>query len=489
MAVKSLRDQILEDLNKPRGLAVDIGLTSSLHEGQIKALAPLYSEGVGTVFLAAARKFGKTETAIYAAWRFALLNPNSIIYFVGPEKDHLANIYWIPNRIQRFLDNDSDKYIRRIKDRERIVEFKNNSVIQLIGSENWKAGQGLSPDFVIYDEFKAFHPRFHTEMNPNRAAKGAKLLIIGTQPAVGDRNKEEYEGIAAVAKTDESFFYMEATTWDNPINQLPAQKKFIDDHIRELRASGQEDVVQREYYSKIVPGGSRSVFPMFDREKHIKPHASIIKEIWNDRKHLDWFVAADPGTSTVYGVLFGCINPYSKKVYLLDEIYEKDRKKTVTSSIMPRVMDIQRELYPEGDVNDSWFKVMDEAGAWSMAEAEVQFDLIFMPTMKHLNKKDARLSMIKELYTHNLITISDRCVNLAKETEEYAQDSSGKIPKGRDHLLDCKRYLLDIANYDMVEAVKASLEAPIESTIEKGRFRAAGAAMWDDDDDWQGDFW
>jgi hypothetical protein len=112
------------------------------------------------------------------------------------------------------------------------------------------------------------------------------------------------------------------------------------------------------------------------------------------------------------------------------------------------------ELFPHSSVEDDWCKVYDEAAAWFSTEVMHQYGIYFMPTAKHMNKKDHGLSLIKDQLIHGLVSISDRCVKLNWEMQNYIKDSKGNIPKKNDHLIDCWRYLNAAANYNMIEVLE-----------------------------------
>lgn len=448
--------QIMEDLNKPNFRGEALGLKSRLHSKQIECLKPLYQEKKNLIMAACGRKFGKTDMSCYVLWRHALLNPGSACYYVGPEATHARKIVWDKQRVQKFLGKASSKYIKSVQNIAMKVQLTNGSFIQVIGSDNWQSANGLDPNFVVYDEFKAFNSRWHTEFNPNRTANRAPLVIIGTLPKVGDSNKEEYESVLEYAKHDKKncsvFFY---STFDNPImSEDPATREGVEREIAILRQRGEEDVVQREYYSKIIPGGSRAVFPMLEDKRHVKPQHDVIAEIERDRKKLEWFCITDPGTTTCFAGLIGCVNPYTRKIYLLDEIYEKDQSMTSVRMMYPRLEIMMKKYYPGSDIHDDWVKVFDEAAAWFSNEVMQQYGVYFMPTEKHVHKKDSGLSLIKDILLHDLLVISDSCTNLFKEMQEYAKDDKGNIPKKNDHLIDCLRYFLGASNYSMVEALE-----------------------------------
>ena len=470
--------QFLKDLNKPRGDGLIVGLTSALHNAQIRMIHPLYQDGIQMVMVPSARKVGKSHAASYVAWRHAGLNPYTVVYLIGPEKTHIADIYWDNQRIQRFLGDDSEKYVHKIKDRERMIVFKNGSIIKLMGSENWKAAQGLTPDLLIYDEYKHFHPKFHPEMAPNVAAKGAKIFIVGTPPQVGDRNKLEYEGMLNYAKENPATcHYEEFNVWDNPIMHLEANKKAIDADIARLRSMGDEASVQREYYAKIVPGGSRSIFPMFTKDRHVKRHEFIMDFIRGNERQFDWYCVIDPAASSVYAVSFLATHTKTKLTFLLDELYIKDRMLTTTGHIIPMIKEKMLELNRNIKPTD-WFKVCDEQAAHHIIEIISRYpDMAFMPSQKLKNNKDEMHMTIKDMFTYDKLIFSDRAVNAAKEVEEYATSAEGltlKTRHSKDHLLDTFVYFLHTSHYNLAELLAGDRAAPKGWSWFKDGFRPFG---------------
>jgi hypothetical protein len=479
--------QIMEDLNAPRGIGIEMGLETRLHTGQITALKGLYQKGVDLIYIPSGRKFGKTECAAYVLWRQALLNPGSACYYVAPEGNHGRKIVWDTQRLQRFLGNDSAKYLKgggkNIRNNEMFIPFKNRSFIQVVGSENFGAANGLTPDIAVYDEFKRFHPRWHIDFEPNLVARAAPLIIIGTFPTPGDKNEEQYMSLLEHAKTDADSEIHVRTTWDNPLNQQPKVKRSIEKKIQRLRDRGEEDVVQREYYSKLIPGGKNAIFPMMSRDAHFFPHKDLIGMLDKDLAKLEWHVVADPGNATVFGVLFLALNPYTKKIYILDEIYEKEQINTSTRSIFPRIQAKCADLFPGSSLEDDWFKTYDEQAVWFSTEVMSQYNVYFAKSEKHLKRKDEGLSLIKDLLLYELVNVSDRCEKLWWEMESYAKDGKGMIPKMHDHLIDAFRYALTAMHYESHEIVEAIRNKPMQSNMEDGRFRDAMSEIEEDEND------
>lgn len=415
----------------------------SPHSGQVKVGKELFTKDVRNIMIQCGRKWGKSEFSIYALWRWALLNPGSACYYLAPQYKQAKEIIWAANRIQTFGPR---KYINKINSVETRITFKNGSFIKVDGSDNYEAYRGITPDFVVYDEFKDFNPKFHVGMEPNLAVNKAPLLIIGTPP---DREcqytdmADEFKG-----RSDASWFRMDSFTNPHiPHEWLKRQKEI-------LTARGEEDVWRREYEARFVRGGASSIFPMFSPDRHLYDHKQLVQEISRDLKKLDWFCITDPGTTTCFAVLFGCVNPYTKELYILDEIYETDQSNTSVRIIYPKIELKQLELFKYGDPDDGWMKVYDEAAAWFSNEVMHQYGVYYMPTAKHLNKKEHGISLVKDLLAHDLVKISDRCKKLEWEMINYVKDDKGNIPKKDDHLIDCFRYLLAAANYNMIEVVE-----------------------------------
>ena len=427
----------------------DLHKNWSPHTGQVDAGKPILNGSASTVFVQCGRKWGKTEYAAYMLWRHCLMHPGANCYYVAPEREHGKKLIWDTMRLQKFGPKE---YIAKINSSDLMLRFKNGSFIQIVGSENYHQADGWSPHLLVYDEFKSFNPKFHSAMNPNRLTNESPLIIIGTPPAIYDRNKEQYEMIAEDCDSGSDSLWIRQDSYTNP----HISRNWLDKEKDRLFKRGDADQWFREYEAKIVAGGRRAIFPMLHDKTHKQHHADIIKEIKHDLHKLEWYCIADPGTTTCFGVLFAAINPYSKKVYILDEIYEKDQNETSTKQMIPKMMDKAKDLCPGSDFDEEWEKCYDYAAAWFQQQAQQEFGYFFLPCdSKMSSKKETGISIIKDMLIFNTVVISSRCENLWWEMEQYAKDDQERIPKKHDHLIDCLRYLLGFANYDSNEVVYA----------------------------------
>lgn len=431
--------EVLEELHK----------TWKPHAGQLHVGKQFYNNpDIATIFLQNGRKWGKSEFVIYFLWRHANMYPGSSCYYFAPLAKQAKEIVWSERRLQNFGPRS---WIAKIDNNEMRITFTNGSFIKVDGSDSYEAYRGTQPSCAVYDEFKDFHPQFHEGMGPNLAVKRAPLLIIGTPPRVDARNYVQYIQLADECKERIDCLFMCRPTSDNPI----ISAEWLGREKEKLIARGEYDVYCREYEARMVSGGKRAIFPMFTREAFSRPHDEVMKTLLRDKKKLEWFVVLDPGTTTCFAVLFGAIHPYTKKVYLLDCIYEKSQANTSVMRIFPRIADKIDELYPGSDILDDWFRVIDEAAAWATTEILNQYQVYFQPTQKSKNKKEDGVSLIKDIMLQDMIVMSDRMEPLFYEMENYISDDLGRIPKKNDHLVDTFRYLLGHANYDVNQMVEA----------------------------------
>lgn len=425
-----------------------------LHPGQIRVAKAILTENKRIVQAQYGRSAGKSETLLFIAWVYALLNPNSLVYIICPERVHADKIYWTPRRLQ---DYGPPEYILQERDAKMILEFKNGSKICLDGCENYNSLRGIKPHLVIYDEFQKHSKEFDLEvMRPNLTAKRSALLAVGTPPRRScyyvDFRKNLLESIEA---GDTSRCYFEGPSEQNPSLDKDELRKTKEELIK----NKDENIWFREYEGKLILGGEGAVFPMwFDQKvKIIRPHDVIMSHIARQADKLNWYTICDPGTTKCFAVLFAIHNPYTCELFLLDEIYEKQTRNTSAIKMWLKIKDKQHELAP--NVPDKKWKVIyDEAAAWFANEVQQTFRENMRPTSKASRNIEDDISMIKEIINNDKVTISDRCKWLAWEMDNFITDEDGDFPKDSDHLVDDFRYFVAGCKYKFIEAVELEAE-------------------------------
>lgn len=430
-----------------------------LHSGQIKIAKDYFNRGMKIIMSQWGRSGGKTETALYLACVASMLNDNFITYIITPERKQGKEIYWAPKRLQNY---PPPEYVDDDKDSELRLTFKNGSFICVDGCENYNAHRGLKPNLVIYDEFQNHSKEFHLEvMAPNLLAKLSSLVIFGTPPKQRSSFYVEFRAqlLKQIKEEDVTRSYYEFKSEINPTLDRAELAKIR----KELIESGNEVIWYREYEGKLAFGGEDVVFPKWDPDKHMRPHRVVTSYVENDRHKLKWFTICDPGTSSCFGVLFAAYSPSTQSLFILDEIYERDRKRTHTSLIWDRIRKKEQELYPTGD-EKSWRRIYDEQAAWFGREIAANYHVGLTPTQKHSAKEEEGVARVKMLMAQpGALLVSDRCYWLRWEIESYITDANGGYPDKNNHLLDCLRYLMQASNWKMLEKVESELVQSIHN--------------------------
>lgn len=409
------------------------------------------------VFTRCGRKFGKSELCIYTLYRWAGTIPNGQFYFVAPYYNQAAELIWHPGRIKTFLGARRDKYISDIHESDRRIIFKNGSFIKLLGSDNFEAGRGLNPDGAVYDEFKDHDYRFHQGFEDNLMAKDAPLLIVGTPPETFDHFFVRME---ESVKLDPQGAYFKKPTWDNP----HIKRETIERSKQAAIVKGEWAKYMREIEAEIVPGGANSIFPMLEiprynekgefvgESRHVKDAKKLKEHVGKHYKDYDYYWMSDPGSASCFASLFIAIHRGSKKVYVLDEVYEKTKAKMSTKQIAPRCFEKMNSIYR----TEGFTKSYDNAATWFANEMLNEYGIGLLPCIKDRGpeEKENNLSVIKDFLLEDLLVISDSCKGFIAEMSTYATDEKGKIPKINDHAIDCLRYTFRLANLHSVPKQK-----------------------------------
>lgn len=450
--------QVLSDLNS----------VFTPHLGQIPIGRALFTDSKKRVFVQCGRKFGKTEITLYCLYRWCLLYPNSYSYYISPFKDQVRDLVWANGRLPHFLPEKlMKKYNVTINNSDFRVMFGNGSFIKAEGSDNFEKSRGYSATgLCVLDEFKDIHPKFFPGFEPNLAITDAPLMIIGTPPSSDEGEKfDRWCMMADETKESPVGFYINRPSMTNPhIN-----KDYFIRKESELRAKGELWVWKKEYLAELVRGSGRSIFPMLDRQKHVKAHQNIMGMIGLTPKHYDYFAAFDPGSAKCFAVVIGCVNRYSKQVFILDEIYATKMEDARVNQIVPLAIEKMRAIYP---IIDDWHCVYDYAATWFMNEVQSQYsdEINVFPCQKDLKNKENKLSLIKDMLVKGFLILSDKCEKLYWEMEKYSTDENGRIPKEDDHAIDSLRYLLNAASYHQVPADAPLPEQEIYKDIRAFRF-------------------
>jgi len=433
------------------------------HAGQIPMIQDLFFYYIREMFLECGRNYGKTELIDYALSRRSISTANSRNYLIYPLQTQAREVVWKSNRLQNMLPPGC---IKAINNTEMRITLWNDAFMKLDGSDNVDKYRGVKitdGSFYVYDEFKDFRPEFHEAVKPNLI--DAYLMMAGTPPENFIEGETQFCVEADECRDNPEKRHHIGTAYDNP--HIP--RKMIEDEKTRLYRRGDGHIFEREWLARRVKGGKSSILPMFSR-KMVRPWDDIMTELRRDLHKLNYYCIADPGSTTCFAVLFIAVNPWTKKVYVLDEIYEKDQKKTTAKQIGKRIVEQIKPYYARAD----WLYGYDEAAAWFQNEitGAKEFDMAFFPTHKkewgkQNNEEKPFLSLMKDIMLADLLVVSDKCEGFILECENYIKDKNGKIPKGNDHTIDIFRYFLGMSYYSLDEKIEPRLPKKLQQLVKR----------------------
>lgn len=437
----------------------DLATVFTPHDGQIPIGKAIFYDGKKRIFIECGRKFGKTDIILYCLYRYCLLYPNSWCYYIAPFQDQIKDLVWENGRMPYFLpDKLATKYGVHIGNQDKRVSFANGSFIKCDGADNFEKGRGYSATGLsVYDEFKDHHPLFHDGFEANLGITDAPLMFVGTPPDESEDSFERWCSIADEIKESEVGFYINRPSMTNP----HVSKDYFERKYKELKKRGELWKWDKEYMAKRVKAGERSIFPMLDKELHVKPYKEVLEEIRNAHDDWSFHISFDPGSATCFAVLLSAVHKYSKKVYALDEIYATDFSKNSASQIVKLAKDKLFEILPEVD---RWSGVYDYAATWFWNEYQTNYDfgLYLNKCEKDLKNKENKLSLIKDMLLGGFFQMTDRCEKLLWEMGKYSTNENGKLEKKNDHLIDNLRYTLNDMLYDKIPDERPPTEAQVK---------------------------
>ena len=390
--------------------------------------------GKKKIFIRAGRRSGKTFTAKYLVAALTGLKSNQVASIITPSLKQANKIYWKKRDLQNFFPRS---WVAREKNDELTVYLHNGSYVELDGSENIDAHRGDEKNLVILDEYKDIDPRFFPEViEPMLLTTDGIVIIIGTPPETPDSH---YRDLEEHAQRDPSWECIHWTSYDSPY----CSKEWLDSKREELALRGEEDVFKREYLAEYTVGGKNSVFPMFSESLHVKPQAVVERYFNSIKDRVELYNVNDPATSSIFGALQCGYRRETGQIIFFDEIYASDKQETHTSAIVEKT---KVNITPFDPNLENWQIVYDDAAVWFANELLHEHGIIAHPANKAAVEKEQGISLFKSLLLKkNSIIISDKCVNLIREIQNYIM-INGKYPLKGDHLIDCCRYLLNFAN-------------------------------------------
>lgn len=403
------------------------------HAKQMEVFRAIFKDGKKRIRIRKGRKGGGTESIMYPAARIIGTLPNKAAYIIGPTQVQQSEIIWDNRRLHNFIPHE---WGGEANEQQRRIRLGNGSFVKVDGAEDPKRSRGWEGDVFIWDELKDHNPLSLEACYPNVASRNALWIELGTPPTTKENYYYQHEQ-ELLKDPDWAFFYW--TAWDNPF--LPGGHDWLKRERDKYYARGDGDLWEIEWEAKYVWNSRRKVLPKFDGS-HIAPIEVINAETLRDKSHMKWITSIDPGYAECFAVLFLGYNPYTGQIYIVDEIYLKDRNKCAVPEVWPLIEKKQKQHF-----SGTWTNIYDNAALSFSVEVNSYLrdqgrSANLIPTIKQKGDEDEYFRAINTSYSDlGRVKVAKHCLGYIKEAENYETDEFDRYPDKNNHQLDNNRYI------------------------------------------------
>jgi PBSX family phage terminase large subunit len=371
----------------------------------------------------AGRRAGKTYMVAWKLIDFATKNKGSIVWYVAPTYKQAKNILW--EQMTHILPPPS---IEKKNETELKIVLINGSQILVKGAEDPDSLRGVRIDFCVFDEC-AFIDKWEEVwkvMRPTLIDSRAHCWFISTPNGFN-----HFKQLADAYKTDNSYSYHTATSWDNP--------HLSKDELEQVKKESINDPDKVDGYFQEIMGEFRKmsglIYKNFDRKIHMIDLPDI-------QFNHTFFRSLDFGFGHKTALLYFAVNMSGNEIYVYDGLYQQGLTEKDIAEIV-RIKDAERFITNA---------IADSAAPMSIAEL-ANYGVFFAPvekgqdSVKHGIAAVAELLKIRPDTGRPTLMINKNLTWIADEFERYRwvetkQDSVIRdIPyKVNDDAMDAIRY-------------------------------------------------
>lgn len=220
---------------------------------QLPILDAVENKGYRRVLAILPRRSGKDIVAFNLCIR-AALRKVCVIYYIFPTFAQARRVIWdsITNAGQRILDFVPEEIVESKNAQEMKIRFKNGSLLQLVGSDNYDGLVGTNPQLCVFSEYALQDPTAYQFIRPILAANDGTAIFISTP-----RGKNHLYTLYNIARNSPEWFCYKLTLDDTqhiPIHEIEREK-----------AEGlmSDDLIQQEYYTSFDMGVEGSYYSKY----------------------------------------------------------------------------------------------------------------------------------------------------------------------------------------------------------------------------------
>lgn len=280
-------------------------------EYQLSILDAIENKGYKRVIAVLPRRAGKDITAFNLCIRQCVRRIGTIFY-VFPTFSSGRRILWdaIQNDGMRILDYIPKELVESRNEQQMRIRFKNGSVIQIIGSDNYdQTLVGVNAMGMVFSEYALTDPRAYQFARPILTANDGWALFISTP-----RGRNHLWELYNIAKNNPNDWFAYKLTVEDT-GHIPLHE------IQKEIASGEmsEDLAQQEYYCSFDLGVEGSYYNKYIDRMRLNNQIGMVP--WEPAFKV--FTAWDLGVRDSTAIIFFQI--VGQTIRIID-CYEKNKE-------------------------------------------------------------------------------------------------------------------------------------------------------------------
>lgn len=284
------------DRFKPREYQLD--LCRALEGGKYKRLLCIWP-----------RRAGKDVCAFNLIVRAALRRVG-VYYYIFPTYSQARKVIWdsITNSGEKFLDYIPKEVVKSTNSTEMKIHLINESLIQLIGSDNIDALMGTNPIGIVFSEYAMQDPRAYQFLRPILLGNKGFALFISTP-----RGKNHLWEMYNIALNSDEWFCSKLTIMDT--DHISAHD--IQQEVNEGLIS--EDLAQQEYYTSFTMGVEGAYYSKYLDKLRLNGQIGQVPWEPTFKVHTVWDIGVRDSTAIIFFQTIG------QTIRLID-YYEKNKE-------------------------------------------------------------------------------------------------------------------------------------------------------------------
>jgi hypothetical protein len=276
---------------------------------QIPILDAVENKGYLRVLAIMPRRSGKDICAFNLCIRACLRKP-CVIYYIFPTYSQAKKVIWdsMTNTGQRILDYIPEEVIDSMNSQEMKIRFKNGSLFQLVGSDNYDSLMGTNPAGCVFSEYALQDPRAYQYIRPILASNLGFAIFVSTP-----RGKNHLWELYNIAKNSKDWFCYKLTL-DDTQHINPSE---IERERREGLMS--EDLIQQEFYTSFEMGVEGAFYSRYIDKMKVSGQIGIVPWEAGFPVHTFWDIGVRDSTSIIFAQQIG-------QVTRIIDCYEKNKE-------------------------------------------------------------------------------------------------------------------------------------------------------------------